>query len=151
MKSSLSANIFYVVSNIKKLFANNENTKIIFLGPQPQKAIYYILRNCHVLCVPSILEAQGLANIEGMAHGAFVVTSSAGGIPEVLDFGKNGWLCTPGDAVSLAEKLESCIMESNTEKERIVNRARKFAEEKFDHMVVMKNLISILEKQLKKV
>jgi colanic acid/amylovoran biosynthesis glycosyltransferase len=56
-----------------------------------------------------------MTNIEGLASGISVVTSSAGGIPEVLDDGRNGWMAVPGDARDLAEKLKECILHPRKE------------------------------------
>lgn len=50
-------------------------------------------------------EGLGLAIIEAMAAGKPVVGTSIGGIPEVIEDGKNGLLVPPGDARSLAKAI----------------------------------------------
>jgi glycosyltransferase involved in cell wall biosynthesis len=62
-----------------------------------------------IFCVPSYTEAFGVANIEALAHGLSVVSSRVGGIPEVLDDGKNGWLTEPNNAQNLASAIRECI------------------------------------------
>jgi colanic acid/amylovoran biosynthesis glycosyltransferase len=62
-----------------------------------------------IFCVPAHLEALGVANLEALSRGISVVSSDAGGIPEVLDHGRNGWMVAAGDAVALANALSECI------------------------------------------
>lgn len=130
---------------IDRFFAGQSHIQVHFLGPQPQSVVHRQMAVHQILCIPSRLEAQGLANIEGMAHGLLVVSSNAGGIPEVLDQGKNGWMSQSGDSVSLVKKLEQCILADNKEKSAIAERARKFTEEHFHYPVMLENLVSILQ------
>ena len=62
-----------------------------------------------IFCVPSYTEAFGVANIEALAHGISVISTSVGGIPEVLDNGKNGWLVESGNSQALADAITECI------------------------------------------
>lgn len=133
---------------VNALFKLIKNAEIDFLGPLSQKEVHIKMDTHHILCIPSVLEAQGLTNIEGMAHGIYVVSSNAGGIPEVLDDGNNGWMCEPLNPASLAGALEDCITANSETKNAIAKRARKFAEENFDFPVCIKNLLKILEERI---
>ncbi len=75
--------------------------KIEFLGIQDSTAC--ILPRCDLFLMTSELESFGLAALEAMACGLPVVSTNAGGIPEVIDEGKNGHLCNIGDIDALAE------------------------------------------------
>ena len=131
---------------VLNLFKGMPHVTAKFFGPVDQQTVHEKMDTHDILCIPSHLEAQGLANVEGMAHGINVVSSSAGGIPEVLDFGKNGWLCKPGDPVSLADALNKCLSESEDEKYALSLRARRFVERYFDGSVMLENLLEILKK-----
>jgi glycosyltransferase involved in cell wall biosynthesis len=50
-------------------------------------------------------EALGVSCLEAMACGAPVIASNAGGLPEVLDNGKAGFLLEPGDETGLAQLI----------------------------------------------
>jgi glycosyltransferase involved in cell wall biosynthesis len=54
---------------------------------------------------PSTKEGLGVALLEAMACGQAVVASAAGGIPEIVEHERSGWLVAPGEASSLAQAL----------------------------------------------
>jgi glycosyltransferase involved in cell wall biosynthesis len=98
-----------------------------------------LFASADIVVVPSMwAEAFGYVAIEAMASGAAVITSDAGGLPEVVgDMG----LCYPaGDAQALANHLDHLIRNPNERRERgIGGRAR--AEQDFQlDMKVNKHL-----------
>lgn len=62
-------------------------------------------------------EGVPVALLEAMAHGLPIVATRAGGIPEVLEHGREGVLCDPGDPEGLAEQIINMISD---EKVRIL-------------------------------
>jgi len=64
-----------------------------------------VLAMMDVFAFPSIDEGLGIAFLEAMHAGKAVVASDTGGIPEVIEHGRNGLLCPPGDATQLSERL----------------------------------------------
>lgn len=58
-----------------------------------------------VVVLPSLAEAFGLVVAESLYLGVPVVTSSAGGLPEIVQDGVDGLLVPPGDADALAGAL----------------------------------------------
>lgn len=74
-----------------------------------RQALTRILGENDVFVMSSILEGQPLALIEAMAHGCPIVTTTVGGIPELIGDGVNGLLCPPGDAVALAAAVRRMI------------------------------------------
>ena len=58
-------------------------------------------------CVlPALYEGLGVAALQAGAAGVPVVGARAGGMPEVIDDGRTGVLCPPGDAGALATAIE---------------------------------------------
>jgi|WetSurMetagenome_2_1015567.scaffolds.fasta_scaffold00566_2 glycosyltransferase involved in cell wall biosynthesis len=53
-------------------------------------------------------EAFGLVNIEAYAHGKPVICSRIGGLPEVVEDGKTGYLFEPGNTDDFVEKI-NCL------------------------------------------
>src|SRR5690606_8948855 len=75
---------------------------IRFLGKQD--AIEELLSISDVFLLPSATESFGLAALEAMACEVPVVSSNAGGIPEVNIDGETGFLCPVGDIQEMADK-----------------------------------------------
>jgi glycosyltransferase involved in cell wall biosynthesis len=55
--------------------------------------------------MPSRSEAWGLTALRAMAHGLPVIASNVGGLPEVVERGKSGWLVPPESAEALADAI----------------------------------------------
>ena len=62
---------------------------------------------------PSYFESLGIAIIEAMGYGIPIVASRTGGIPELVETGKNGILITPGSTDELFNALSSLIEDSS--------------------------------------
>jgi glycogen synthase len=58
---------------------------------------------------PTLYEGSSLVTLEAMAHRRAVVASAAGGIPDKVRPGENGWLVTPGDASGLAAAISGAV------------------------------------------
>lgn len=96
-----------------------------FYCPGRCDQIQRLLRGASVVVVPSIWqEALGLSVIEGMASGKPVVASRVGGIVEIIDDGKDGFLFDPGDSAALAHLIENLLADESL-RQRIGNAARQ--------------------------
>jgi L-malate glycosyltransferase len=54
------------------------------------------------LLLPSELESFGLAALEGMACEVVPIATRVGGVPEVIEHGKSGFLADVGDVETMA-------------------------------------------------
>jgi glycosyltransferase involved in cell wall biosynthesis len=78
---------------------------IRFLGPVEPEAF---LDAIDVLVVPSVVEeAAGRVVHEAFGAGVPVIGAAIGGIPELIEEGRTGFLVPPGDADALARRLRS--------------------------------------------
>ncbi len=64
-----------------------------------------ILCLADVVVLPSVAEAFGIVLVEAMALARPIVATTAGGIPEVVEEGRQGLLVPPGDADALASAI----------------------------------------------
>jgi glycosyltransferase involved in cell wall biosynthesis len=68
-----------------------------------------LLSGAGVHCCPSmpaLREGFGIVNIEAKQAGIPSVVFPTGALPEIIDHGKNGWLCSAPTAEALAEGIE---------------------------------------------
>jgi N-acetyl-alpha-D-glucosaminyl L-malate synthase BshA len=73
---------------------------VIFLGKQEQ--VQEKLALSDILLLPSELESFGLAALEGMACEVVPIATRVGGIPELIEHGKSGYLADVGDVDTMA-------------------------------------------------
>ncbi len=107
---------------------------VIFLGKQDD--VESLLAVADLLLLPSADEAFGLAALEGMSCGVPVVATSVGGVPEVLEDGKSGFLLPPGDIEGMARAALELLQHG----ERLAEfraAARRRAVEHFDTTLVV--------------
>jgi N-acetyl-alpha-D-glucosaminyl L-malate synthase BshA len=74
--------------------------QVIFLGKQDRVAEKLAMAD--VLLLPSQLESFGLAALEAMACQVVPIATNVGGIPEVVEHGKSGFLAEVGDVDTMA-------------------------------------------------
>jgi hypothetical protein len=64
-----------------------------------------------VFVLPSLSEELGSVLLEAMHSGAAIVPSRTGGIPALIQHGRNGLLVSPGDASELAVAIDRLLSE----------------------------------------
>jgi N-acetyl-alpha-D-glucosaminyl L-malate synthase BshA len=80
---------------------------VIFLGKQEDIAC--VLSMADVLLLPSEQESFGLVALEAMSCGKPVISSNAGGLPEVVKNGETGFVLPIGDVEGMAAKAVELV------------------------------------------
>src|SRR6201998_1461627 len=101
---------------------------VLFLGKQ--NGIKEKLGQADLFLLPSRLESFGLAALEAMACEVPVIATNAGGVPEVVQSGVDGYLVEPGD-VKLAAKYAIDILSRADRGREMGQLARVHARKKF--------------------
>jgi L-malate glycosyltransferase len=73
---------------------------VLFLGKQDN--VQDKLALADIMLMPSELESFGLAALEGMACEVVPIATDVGGVPEVIEHGKSGYLADVGDVETMA-------------------------------------------------
>jgi len=104
---SLTADPAYADS-IRRLIARSGVTdRVSLAGPLPDEGLASRLAQSHLLAVPSSYEGYGIVYIEAMGFGVPAIASNVGAAPELITPGRNGFLIRSGDAIGLAQWVES--------------------------------------------
>ncbi len=100
--------------SVRSVLRTMPEADIRVLGNLNHARIARLMNASDVCVIPSILEATSLACLEAMACGVPVLGTMTGGLPELIEEGRNGWLVPPGDPVALARALRRIIQPQST-------------------------------------
>jgi glycosyltransferase involved in cell wall biosynthesis len=104
-----------------------------------------LLNHCDVYVLPSYKEGLPISILEGLSYGHYIISTTVGGIPEIITNEKTGILFTPGDKDALYRALKEVVNNrriSETKEARIEISKHYFPEE------VGKELLEIYKKIL---
>jgi L-malate glycosyltransferase len=99
--------------------------------PGFKKDVARMLALLDVLVVPSYLEAGAVCLLEGMAAGIPLVSSTAGGNPELVQDRVNGLLVPPKDADKLAEAILKVLTDKPLA-QQLIETGRRIVRQKFN-------------------
>lgn len=86
-------------------------TNTTFMGYMSGGALAEAYASADVFAFPSDTETLGFVAMEAMASGVPAVGARAGGIPDVIRHGENGFMFTPGDLGDLTEQLGKLLFD----------------------------------------
>ncbi|MAM22158.1 N-acetyl-alpha-D-glucosaminyl L-malate synthase BshA [Croceibacter atlanticus] len=118
--------------------------KVIFVGQSNE--IDKILCFSDLFLLPSEAESFGLAALEAMVDGVPVISSNAGGLPEVNIHGESGFLSDVGDIDDMAANALKIFKDEKTLKE-FKERAKKVAKY-FDINTIVPKYESLYQKAI---
>jgi len=103
---------------------------VIFAGFVAHEMLPSYFAGADMCVMPSTYEGFGIAVLEGMSSGKPVVASNVGGIPEMIDHGRNGLLISPKNSSEIANAI--CLLHSDTALSRkLASEARLTALDRF--------------------
>jgi glycosyltransferase involved in cell wall biosynthesis len=83
-----------------------------FLGPQDSLELAKLYADSSLVALPSYNDSFPMVLIEAMACGTPVVSTTAGGIPTVIEHGQTGLLVAPGDIKALTGAINSVLADA---------------------------------------
>ncbi len=103
---------------------HNLKRDVVFLGKRDEVAP--LLSLADILLLPSEKESFGLVALEAMACGVPVIGSTAGGIPEVVEHGRSGFLSPIGDIEDMSNNAIT-LLQDHAKWETFSRQARERA------------------------
>lgn len=80
--------------------------RVVFPGPVSQDDMPAVYDRSDVLIVSSFMEGVPVVLMEAMAKSLLVVSTAVGGVPELVEHGKTGFIVTSASVPALADALE---------------------------------------------
>jgi glycosyltransferase involved in cell wall biosynthesis len=82
---------------------------VTFAGRLDDTELHSLYEEVDLVVHPTLYEGSSLVTLEGMVHRKPMVASAAGGIPDKVFDGRNGYLVRPGDVEDLAAKIAMAL------------------------------------------
>lgn len=117
-------------------------------GALPREAVLERMRRARVLAAPCVTGADGNRDalptvvLEGLAVGLPPVATRLGGIPEMVEDGRNGLLVAEGDVAALAGAIARLIRDDPLW-ERLSAAGRPTIAERFDRRATVPQLLTV--------
>jgi phosphatidyl-myo-inositol dimannoside synthase len=111
-----------------------------------------LLRNCDLFVLASRetatdFEGFGIAVLEAMEHGKPVVVTRAGGVPEIVDDGRTGFVVEPDTPEALARAILG-LLQSPSRAAEMGREARRVVQSKYDWNVIAKWYVQAMTSSL---
>jgi len=136
----------YLEEELKGLVKELGTSKEIeFLGVR--KDIEKLMKSTKLLVLPSRWEGLPLTMLEAMSSGAVIIATEVGGIPEVIEHGKEGILISPEDPTALAGAIAELLKDRELRVKLSVNAYKK-VKEKYSIEVYIKNILEFYKSLL---
>ena len=87
--------------------------RIDFPGWKTPEEVIGIFHQSDILFMPSLSEGLPVTGIQGMASGLALLLSNAGGNPEIISEGVNGYIQDPDDTEAYANNLQLLLTDSD--------------------------------------
>lgn len=98
-----------------------------------------------IFCLPTAGDASSIASLEAMASGLPVIVGAVGGIPELIDDGRTGYLLERGNTQTLADRLEALIADAPL-RLRLGVAARQSCETFFNVPRQMREIFDVIDR-----
>lgn len=86
-----------------------EQERVSFTGWLPQAQLQALQAAADVIVIPSLYEPFGLVALEAAALGVPAVVANTGGLSEIVDGGRCGYVFEPDNPVALAHQLDAAL------------------------------------------
>ncbi len=124
--------------------------RVVFLGAQPSDGVRRELAAATLFALPCVTDDDGNQDalptvlIEAMAAGVACISTTLGGVPEILDHGRAGCLVAPNDVAGLADALDALISDGPA-RERLADAGRLRAQRCFDRRLAAAVLSTLFQ------
>lgn len=108
--------------------------------------IMKLYEDADIFCLPTQADGSSIASLEAMASGLPVLVGAVGGIPELIDEGRTGFLLKRGSWEDLTAKLERLIDDRDL-RLCVGQRARRSCEDFYNVTRQLREIMDVIDSQ----
>lgn len=90
---------------------NNMEKNVFFYGWVKGEEKVKLFKQCNVYILPSYFEGVPISILEAMNYSLPIISTDVGGIPSIVQHGKNGFLFTPGDKEVMRQAISHFLQD----------------------------------------
>lgn len=120
---------------------------VVFPGFIPEKELPNMFSSPDVFVLPSLWEVLPITLLEALSCGVPLLASDAGGNPEIIKQGKNGYIFRKKNNPEMIEKLRIMLDDSKLRK-KMGKESRKIALNEFDWEIITDKTLDFYDKTL---
>lgn len=124
--------------------------RVLFRGRLSDDELHAWYEAATLFVHPTLYEGSAIVALEAMAHRRAVVATLAGGLPDKVRAGRNGWLVRPGDSAGLAAALRDALADPDR-LNRMGVEGRAIVEGEFSWRSVTRRLLAVYDDVLEEV
>lgn len=124
--------------------AKGLNARVTFAGHVPKAKVAEAIRSGRLFVLFSSYEGLPHIVLEAKAAGVVVLASAAGGTPEAIDHGVDGWLVPVGDRPALAAAIDKLLSDDSL-RQALASRGRTSISERFSHERMVRDTAAVLQ------
>ena len=120
---------------------------VLFAGKAPDRELHAWYEAADLFVHPTLYEGSSLVTLEAMAHRRACVVTDAGGLPDKVRNGRNGWIVPAGDPAALAAAISGAL----EDRERLTEmgiEGRAIVEGEFSWTSAVQKTISLYRRLL---
>lgn len=121
--------------------------QVRFLGRLDDRELHAWYEAADLFVHPTLYEGSSLVTLEAMAHRRACVVTTAGGLPDKVRNGINGWTVSPGEPSSLAAAISGAL-EDRARLLRMGEEGRRIVEREFSWERAVKSTLDLYDELL---
>lgn len=113
------------LARVLKRSAGKHQDRFIYMKALPHVSLYPIVEHADFVIFPSLSENFSNACMEAMHFEKVVIGTDGASFEQLIDDGKSGLLCMPGDSESLLDKMNQAAAMKEEQKAEMGRRAKE--------------------------
>lgn len=118
---------------------------VVLAGRVPDDDLHAWYEAADLFVHPTLYEGSSLVTLEAMAHRRACVVTAAGGLPDKVSNGVNGWIVPPGDAGALAAAISGAL-DNRVRLAELGAAGRAIVERRFSWTGAVRETIALYER-----